>query len=1109
MVQVNQATSLSKMRPDSKLLFGAKGVRATTVIRLLSFLSIVAFILVGVPSSHGALRSMKSKKAINTPLRSLLPATVAAPQFSVSPTLISVSSVGAANGLVNVVAENSDWGVSNVTPWITVVVTANRGSSNSILTYSVAPNTECANRVGVFFVKTQAVTVTQAGAVGSYSLSSASGNFNPNGGTSSVFLSANCSWTIQKDVSWITGIPLLNGNGNATIGYAVASNSSSSPRTGSIKVLDQNSAVQQTFTVTQDGAPPSHLLSSSNAFFSYTGGTSNVFLTALAGWSLQADVSWITSVSPLNGISSANISYTVQPNPNHVIRGGSIKVLDANSTVQQTLIISEAAAPISHSLSYTNAIFGPNATNTSVQLTATAPWTVQTDVGWITAISPVSGNGNAFIGFSIMANTNSISRMGSIKILSADSTVQQVLTITQGGAAGYFLSSTNASFTSSGGSSNVQLTASAGWIVQTDVGWISGLAPVSGSGNATINYTIAVNNNCGSRSGLVKILDPNSMVKQTVLVTQAGMPGNYTLSSSYLLFPSSGGRVTVNLAARCNWTAVSDVSWINAIIPSSGNTNATISYTVDSNTAMDGRSGYLRILDGSGVVQQTLRIVQSGDTPVFWVSPTLSTFPAIGGSSNVALEANSTWVAQADVSWISGINPSSGSGSDLINYIVGPNTNSVSRSGSIKFFDANTNLQDTLTIYQAGTGVAAPMKYVSASGSYIWSSTLGSTNDDSARAVVVDEAGSVLAAGSINGSIYLEKISAVGKPLWSKWLSGIGRANSIAVDEAGDIFLAGSFSGAVNFDSVLLSTSGDSDGFVSKYKADGVQVWAKSFGGEGDDSVTSIALNAENVVLTGSFTSSINFGETTGSKLTSAGAKDIFIATLSKADGHHIWSQRFGSTADDEATSVAIDLQGNLAISGSFNGEVGFGGNLFASEGSDAFVAMFSKSGAPLWSKQLGGSQNDYGSGVAVDGEGNIFVTASFEGGINIGGASFTATTESSSSFVAKFSGAANAQSGSHLWSKQVDAASASVAVDSKGNVAVCSDNSVTKFSSEGAQLWSKNFGSLGSNNSCGISHDANDNVLVAGSFSGSIDFGGGEQTATGGSDFLVLKLAP
>ncbi len=1094
-------------------------IRLSKVVRMISLSCLLVVVTTTGTSSYGALRTLKSKKPATIPLRSLRLASTSVSTFSVSPTQISVLWNGATNGEVSVVAQTADWVVSNTTPWITVDVALSRSSSNGIVTYSVAPNSDCSNRVGVFYVNTQAVTVTQSGVAGTYALSSNNGAFAPGGGNGNVSLSANCSWSIQNDVSWITNISQLNGIGSANINYFIPANTSSLPRTGSIKVLDKNSAIQQTLTITQDGAPPSHLLSSSNAFFSYTGGTSNAFLTTTTGWSLQADVNWITGISPLSGNSSGNISYNVQPNPNHTSRSGSIKVLDINSVVQQTLSILEAGAPITHLLSFTNATFGPNAVSSNVQLTATAQWIVQKDVDWITSIIPASGNSNATITFTLLANTNSLSRIGSIKILSADSVVQQTLMITQGGAAGYFVNGTNANFTSAGGASNVQLIASGSWVVQTDVDWISGLSPVSGLGDATINYFVIANNNCVSRSGLIKIFDADMMLKRTLLVTQAGMPGNYTLSSSYLLFPANGGRVSVNLTARCNWTAISDVPWINTISPFSGNTNASISYTVNPNTTIDGRSGYLRILDGNGVVQQSLRIVQTGVTAVYWVSPSSVTFSASGGTSNLSLVANSSWMAQADASWITGINPTIGSGDAIIGYTVAVNTNSSSRSGTIKVLDGTLTVQDTVTITQAGSGSAAPLKATPTSGSYLWSTSLGGTNDDSAKAVAVDGEGAILAAGSIDGSIYLEKISAAGTHIWSKWFAGRGTAEAVTVDSAGNIYLAGSYSGVVDFDSNLLSAFGDADAFVSKYSSDGVQLWVKSFGDEGDNSVSSIAIDGDVIVLAGSFTSMINFADTEESGLSSAGMKDICVAELSTVDGRHVWSRRFGNAGNDVAKSVAIDLQGNIAICGEFHGEVDFGSGWLSAEGADGFVAMFSKSGSPLWAGNFGGSRDDSSSGLSIDGKGNVFVTGSCEANVSFGNLALSMAASGPASFLAKFAGALSTEPGSCLWAKQIDGYSQSVAVDSHGNATVSgvllnqidvptSDIVLAKYSSQGLAVWSKTMGASGLYNFC-LCLDISDNLIVAGALSGAIDFGGGEQTSNGSTDFLVLKLTP
>ena len=63
----------------------------------------------------------------------------------------------------------------------------------------------------------------------------------------------------------------------------------------------------------------------------------------------------------------------------------------------------------------------------------------------------------------------------------------------------------------------------------------------------------------------------------------------------------------------------------------------------------------------------------------------------------------------------------------------------------------------------------------------------------------------------------------------------------------------------------------------------------------------------------------------------------------------------------------------------------------------------------------------------------------------------------------------------------------------------------VAKFDAAGKHLWSQRFGDIGS---YAIAVDRADNVLVTGSFEGTVDFGGGTLTSAGFSDIFVAKIA-
>jgi hypothetical protein len=69
-------------------------------------------------------------------------------------------------------------------------------------------------------------------------------------------------------------------------------------------------------------------------------------------------------------------------------------------------------------------------------------------------------------------------------------------------------------------------------------------------------------------------------------------------------------------------------------------------------------------------------------------------------------------------------------------------------------------------------------------------------------------------------------------------------------------------------------------------------------------------------------------------------------------------------------------------------------------------------------------------------------------------------------------------------------------------------DAFIAKFSSTGAHVWSKNIGGIGSDTANGIACDANDNVIVTGSFTYTGNFGGISLASLGAVDGYVAKYA-
>jgi len=361
--------------------------------------------------------------------------------------------------------------------------------------------------------------------------------------------------------------------------------------------------------------------------------------------------------------------------------------------------------------------------------------------------------------------------------------------------------------------------------------------------------------------------------------------------------------------------------------------------------------------------------------------------------------------------------------------------------------------------------------------------------------------------------------------IWSRGFGGpdYDEGATVAVNASGDVFLAASFADTVNFGGADLVGVGSADVLLARYDSNGVHQWSKRLGGAGFDAPNALVLDTSgNLIVVGAFTGTSNFG---GSDLTSAGIIDIFMAKYD-ANGNHIWSRRIGGSSNDYAWDVAVDAAGNIALTGSFQSTVDFGGgNLTSAGDEDIFVASYDANGQYRWAHRVGGSGGDNGWSIAVDSANNVIATGSFRGNANFGGGNLLSAGEEDV-FLAKYDGAGN-----HIWSRRFGAAESDngYAVATDGTSIVVTGNFLfnvsfgggdlvsagggdiflAKFDADGAHQWSQRFGGSGSDTGDAIAIDNSGNIGLAGQFQDTVDFGGGDVVSGSGpymADICVAK---
>ncbi|NEQ52760.1 MAG: DUF4114 domain-containing protein, partial [Leptolyngbya sp. SIO3F4] len=176
--------------------------------------------------------------------------------------------------------------------------------------------------------------------------------------------------------------------------------------------------------------------------------------------------------------------------------------------------------------------------------------------------------------------------------------------------------------------------------------------------------------------------------------------------------------------------------------------------------------------------------------------------------------------------------------------------------------------------------------------------------------------------------------------------------------------------------------------YVYKFSASGNVEWFRQFGTPGWDFGKDIALDSHgNIYAFGWTDGNLKAGSLSPDPTVGIPElphqdppEDLWLVKYSQ-DGEQIWLHQFGTSEDDGAMlgGIAIDSRDRIYLTGYTNGDLG-GPNR---GGYDAWAAAFDVDGNQLWKQQFGTPGLDYGTDIAVNNSGNIFVTGLTEGSFN------------------------------------------------------------------------------------------------------------------------------
>ncbi|MCJ8280085.1 MAG: Calx-beta domain-containing protein, partial [Rivularia sp. ALOHA_DT_140] len=286
-------------------------------------------------------------------------------------------------------------------------------------------------------------------------------------------------------------------------------------------------------------------------------------------------------------------------------------------------------------------------------------------------------------------------------------------------------------------------------------------------------------------------------------------------------------------------------------------------------------------------------------------------------------------------------------------------------------------------------------------GNEKWSKNYDKDDNNKLSGIDVDKDGYTYITGEFNAllqlgsttldsgqfsDVFVAKLNEQGGVLWAENYgdpNNADKAEDIVIDKDGNSYFF-----------MTEGSEGDQKAVVTKFdKSNGNKLWNKKFGSNNNSGYAwaeDIAIdNQDNIYIAGRFREAVTFDNT---NLEGGENGDIYIAKLdSSNNGDVLWVKDFDTQDKDEDSvyveGIAVDDMSNTYVTGYYYGksmsidnfmlydEGGEGGE--GGEGEDAFIAKFDSNGKVKWAQNLGGTNYDTISDVAVN-DGNIYIAGEF-----------------------------------------------------------------------------------------------------------------------------------
>lgn len=347
--------------------------------------------------------------------------------------------------------------------------------------------------------------------------------------------------------------------------------------------------------------------------------------------------------------------------------------------------------------------------STTFSISSNVNWSVSETASWLN-VSPRSGSDNGTVTVSYISNASTSNRSTTITV-SGPGVSSKSIVVTQAGASPTLtISPSQANVSDNSGSTTFRVNSNTSWTVSSNRSWAT-VSPSSSSGNRTVTVAYDQNQSTSNRTAIISVTTGGLTRNFTLNQEGKVIPPSLVVTPGTRLVPYTSTCVSFAVTSNVNWQLTSADSWITSINPSTGNNNGTFEICLAENPSTALRSGTV-VISGGGLTR-TITINQEGKVipPTLTVTPSSSQLGADSGCKTFVVNSNVNWSVSSSASWITSVNPTSGSNNGTIQVCIAENSNTTSRSTQLMIDGGG--ITRVVTINQEGkpAGSTAPWSF--------------------------------------------------------------------------------------------------------------------------------------------------------------------------------------------------------------------------------------------------------------------------------------------------------------------------------------------------------------------------------------------------------------